>query len=57
MNKMLVIDNEPVFVDPVKAVFKANSFSVFTAGACRGAFEEMKTLKLVNRALVRNTPE
>jgi len=31
MNKMLIIDNEPVFVDSVKAVFKANSYSVVIA--------------------------
>ncbi len=54
MNKMLIIDNDPVFVNSVKTVFKAKSYRVATAESRTEGFEKVKREK-PNIILLGNT--
>ena len=43
MNKTVIIDNEPVFVDSVKTAFKAKSYGVVTAESGTEGHEKVRT--------------
>ncbi len=43
MNKMLIIDNDPVFVNSVKTAFEAKSYRVAIAESRTEGFEKVRT--------------